>query len=55
MKSYVVKVKDKELFYGGFMLFYESKERGATYELEKAKSVAYALDNSMEKLEVVES
>lgn len=54
LKSYLVKVKGKELYYGGFMLFYESKERAATYELEKAKSVANALDTSMNELEVVE-
>jgi hypothetical protein len=53
-KMYIVKLKDKELFYGGFMLFYDNEERAARYDFERANHIANLFRNEGVEIELVE-
>jgi hypothetical protein len=50
---YQVKLKGQELYYGGFMAFYESENRGAEYPLDRANKIAESFRESGGDIEVI--
>lgn len=53
-KLYHIKAKDQELYYGGFMCFYESKNRAAAYPIDRANGIAESFNESGNEVELVE-
>lgn len=53
-KLYNIKMKDQELYYGGFMCFYESKTRAAVYPIDRANRIAEAFKENGNLVDIVE-